>query len=162
MTSVFLVLTATKDPATIPMRKFLYDAYGNKPYDRVGVEQRGKYLDVVNARLTKIKYCSTCDIYRPPRTVHCGICECCIERLDHHCPWLGTCVGKRNYKYFIVFVTLVAILVVKCTIVCLYYCISSSYNSCDQLNECSLSWKQNMAIGMAVFTGFCGFFVFWL
>lgn len=76
-------------------------------------ELRAKYLDVVNARLTKIKYCGTCDIYRPPRAVHCGICECCIERLDHHCPWLGTCIGKRNYKYFLVFITKVAILVIQ-------------------------------------------------
>lgn len=29
-TSVLLVLTATKDPATIPMRDFLYSAYQNK------------------------------------------------------------------------------------------------------------------------------------
>lgn len=113
VTSIMLWVTAAKDPATIPMRKFLKDAYGKKiDYDTSDTLNRTKYLDVCGPYLTKMKYCFTCDIYRPPRAIHCGICNCCIERLDHHCPWIGTCVGKRNYKYFITFVYLLATLII--------------------------------------------------
>ncbi len=55
-------------------------------------------------------YCSTCQIYRPPRTSHCSRCDNCIEVLDHHCPFVGNCIGKRNYKYFIAFVMLASAL----------------------------------------------------
>lgn len=28
------------------------------------------------------------------------MCECCIEKLDHHCYILNNCVGRKNYKFF--------------------------------------------------------------
>lgn len=57
-----------------------------------------------------VKYCRTCEIWRPPRCYHCRVCDNCVETLDHHCVWLNNCVGRRNYRYFFSFVTSVTIL----------------------------------------------------
>jgi palmitoyltransferase ZDHHC3/7/25 len=54
--------------------------------------------------------CTRCEAYRPPRAHHCRICKRCIKRMDHHCPWINNCVGERNQKYFLQFLTYVGIL----------------------------------------------------
>ena len=49
--------------------------------------------------------CPDCEVIRTPRCRHCTLCQRCVDRYDHHCPWVGICIGKRNYKYYFAFIT---------------------------------------------------------
>ena len=50
-----------------------------------------------------MRYCQTCNIFRGPLVSHCKKCDNCVENFDHHCPWLGNCIGKKNCFYFFIF-----------------------------------------------------------
>jgi hypothetical protein len=49
-------------------------------------------------------YCDKCGITRPARVHHCRICKKCIELYDHHCPWTNNCIGRDNYRSFVLLV----------------------------------------------------------
>ncbi|KAG7968730.1 hypothetical protein I3843_08G169200 [Carya illinoinensis] len=44
--------------------------------------------------------CSYCNVEQPPRAKHCHDCDRCVLQFDHHCAWLGTCIGQGNHCRF--------------------------------------------------------------
>lgn len=70
---------------------------------------------------------------RPPRAFHCDECGVCIEVHDHHCPWVGTCVGYRNAKYFATFLLATGIHCIMSIPICLtsYIIVSAAKNEME-------------------------------
>jgi palmitoyltransferase ZDHHC9/14/18 len=94
MCSLALLKTAFTDPGIIPRK----DTSNKDPMWLQTMPMPPRYQDIcVDGTTVRFKFCSTCRIFRPPRSFHCPICDNCVERFDHHCPWIGTCIGSRNY-----------------------------------------------------------------
>eukprot|EP01117_Protostelium_nocturnum_P011161 TRINITY_DN4054_c0_g1_i2.p1 TRINITY_DN4054_c0_g1~~TRINITY_DN4054_c0_g1_i2.p1 ORF type:complete len:231 (-),score=50.77 TRINITY_DN4054_c0_g1_i2:174-866(-) len=49
------------------------------------------------------RFCRKCNLPKPPRCHHCSVCRRCVLKMDHHCPWMLTCIGFYNQKYFLSF-----------------------------------------------------------
>ena len=128
----FLILCSFTDPGILRRNYF----NGLFKYDR---------------KLTKIfqlgyvrnyKYCGTCAIMRPIRSSHCYDCCNCVEKCDHHCPWVGNCIGKRNYKYFYFFVVSFTFLLLYLEIFCIAHIWKYLYDKINENNEKPLSKRR--------------------
>ncbi|XP_069387821.1 palmitoyltransferase ZDHHC9 isoform X3 [Paralichthys olivaceus] len=114
-----LLRTSFSDPGVLPralpeeatfIEMEIEAANGNVP---AGQRPPPRIRNVqINNQIVKLKYCYTCKIFRPPRASHCSICDNCVDRFDHHCPWVGNCVGKRNYRYFYMFTLSLSLLTI--------------------------------------------------
>lgn len=119
----FMSWTSFRDPGIIPKNKKQnlrltsipsFELYLFNDYPDIQSRREPKFSK--NGFLLQLKYCDTCNIFRPPRTSHCYICDYCIEKFDHHCPWLGSCIGKKNYFLFFIYLFLDIIHIILCLV----------------------------------------------
>lgn len=91
MCNYFFFKSVLTNPGVIPKNPLQYDSL--EPVTGFFVNQ--------HSVMRELKFCTTCLFYRPPRSTHCGNCNHCVLKFDHHCIWLGVCIGARNYRSFL-------------------------------------------------------------
>ncbi|KZV22496.1 putative protein S-acyltransferase 4-like [Dorcoceras hygrometricum] len=111
----FLFLTSSRDPGIVPRNTKPPESdetFDMSTPSMEWVNGRTPHLKlprtkdvIINGHTVKVKFCDTCLLYRPPRASHCSICNNCVQRFDHHCPWVGQCIGIRNYRFFYMFIS---------------------------------------------------------
>ncbi|PFH50212.1 hypothetical protein AMATHDRAFT_145711 [Amanita thiersii Skay4041] len=83
-----------------PVRKRHCWFMGNPSRPRTYVSRRPPTTAVL---LAENRYCARDSVIKPYRAHHCRNCGTCVLKYDHHCPWIGQCVGARNHKFFLNF-----------------------------------------------------------
>jgi len=123
-TIIALLITGCSDPGIIP-RQTRAEAWRQVLEARAF--EKGKQVEesdapqimpstltmLVDGEMLSCRYCSTCNVFRPPRASHCSDCDNCCKEFDHHCPFVGNCVGERNYGSFCAFLICVVALIVS-------------------------------------------------
>jgi hypothetical protein len=82
VTIIALFVVCVRDPGFAkPERDYIEDLYG-----------RGAIRTCAN--------CNTIQFTKKRMIKHCWDCNRCVEKFDHHCPWVNNCIGKGNYQWF--------------------------------------------------------------
>ena len=150
ITVILLIIAAFCDPGII----FRF------PLEKNIIEDRKEYKIFQLGYIKRYKFCSTCLIMRPNRSTHCGDCNNCVEKFDHHCPWIGSCVGKRNYKYFYFFLFFLNSLICLIIIFCLIHIIKNIIDKINKNNDKKIHLTETiMSLYIIIYEGLTMVFV---
>ena len=67
---------------------------------------RKKFEKEYKGDFSKLISCDKCNITIPKslNIGHCIYCNICIKNYDHHCPWIGKCIGQYTKIPFYFFI----------------------------------------------------------
>ena len=81
-------------------------------------------LDIVENGNEIEDFCPDCLVKTKFRSKHCLVCQQCVEEFDHHCFWVGNCIGKKNYTLFFIFLIYILLNSLFTIVINIYYLIT--------------------------------------
>ena len=100
LTLSFLLLTATMDPGIVLSNQLSLSSLEENhdmqdENDSLASRQVNR-----GVRSSSDDYCEICDLHIDSKfnSRHCYDCNVCIRNHDHHCPWMGQCIGEGNMR----------------------------------------------------------------
>ncbi|CAE7243327.1 PAT11 [Symbiodinium pilosum] len=81
------------------------------------------------------RFCAPCSDGKPPGSHHCTICRRCVFDMDHHCPFIGNCVGRGNRRSFVVFLFWSTVSVAYVLLITLCHCLDHMDDVLQNIRE---------------------------
>ena len=112
LTEYYILLSYITEPGIIPKN---HPKFQKNENNELMDKNEGNKKKTIPRIFTERK-CETCKIIRPPMASHCSVCNNCVLEFDHHCDFVSNCIGKRNHKYFYLFLFFGSIFSIQSTI----------------------------------------------
>ncbi|KAJ5166015.1 hypothetical protein N7492_006311 [Penicillium capsulatum] len=98
-------------------------------YSALPISEYPEFTSYTVSSTGSSRYCKKCQCPKPDRAHHCSTCKRCVLKMDHHCPWLATCVGLYNYKAFLLFLIYTSLFCWVC------FAVSATWTWAEILND---------------------------
>ena len=89
-----------------------------------GIPGRNNFCINTETEDTKhFNFCKKCNLItsKELNITHCDKCNVCILNYDHHCNWIGKCIGKGNIIFFIILVISLFLFLFACFLYYIHY-----------------------------------------
>jgi len=156
LSSLMICVIRDPGPVTDKTQKVRLEELNGNAEEEVGLTDALAFDEEDD--LSQGRWCRKCWEPKPERAHHCSICNKCVLKMDHHCPWLGaTCIGHRTYPAFVHFLCCVTFLALYIAVVSIFALVFA-FNNPFEVHEFTPVHEIGLAFAGVVFTLVVGSF----
>ena len=88
-----------------------------------------EYFKKFKEKANLLQRCDICKILilKTEKSGHCAFCNICVMRYDHHCPWIGKCIGKYNFIIFYLFLIFLSLSLINGILLFFFFLINNHF-----------------------------------
>lgn len=97
-------------------------------YQNPGYVKNGVHFSSLVSEIDTEHLCPDCETIKTSRSQHCLVCHQCVERFDHHCPWVNNCIGVKNHNTYMAYLVFQLLAILMDLVMCIWATITVVHN----------------------------------